>query len=292
MTSFFCLLFSLLLATFYQRRRPPGKERKQVMQIQSLFVYPIKSCGGVEMEELHLLPYGPKYDRTFVIVDDTGQFLSQRKHPKLCLIRTTVKGNVLLMNVPDADEFSFSLDRDEGIEREVVVWDDKCRGFDEGDAVAEALSTFLLKSCRLVRYAPQHPRLRHSSHFNVRLSISFADAYPLLVISQASLDDLNQRLSDSLPMDRFRPNIVVGGCCPFEEDAWDEIMTGIIRLKGANQCVRCATTLVDQTTGRLEKEPLRTLETFRRTPKGVVFGRNFVHLTEGILRRGDSICVV
>lgn len=262
------------------------------MHIQSLFIYPIKSCGGIEVEVLHLLSYGPKYDRTFVIVDDAGQFLSQRQHPKLCLIRIAIKGNSFLVNIPDAGEFSLSLERDEGIEREVIVWDDKCHGFDEGDAIAEALSSFLVKPCRLVRYTSQHPRLRHSSYLNTHVSISFADAYPFLIIAQASLDDLNQRLPDALPMSRFRPNIVVDGCNAFEEDIWEEVIVGTIRLKGANQCVRCATTLVDQETGKLGKEPLHTLETFRRTPKGVVFGRNFIHLAEGILRREDSIRVV
>ena len=158
--------------------------------------------------------------------------------------------------------------------------------------MAQAFSSFLAKPVRLVRFVPQNPRLRMSSHLGERVSISFADAYPLLIISEASLRDLNRRLPtrhEPLEMNRFRPNIVISHSLPYAEDEWQAISVNGVLLRGANQCVRCATTLVDQATGRTGKEPLRTLGKYRKTPKGVVFGRNFIHLGEGRIHRGDIV---
>lgn len=263
------------------------------MEIAQLFIYPIKSCGGIRVEELSLLPYGPRHDRQFVIVDETGQAITQREEPRLSLVGTTFwDTRFLVAYIPGTEGLLIRLKREEGNEREAVVWGDTCKGLDEGDEIAEAFSTFLSRSVRLVRYLPQNPRLRMSSHLGERVSISFADAYPLLVISEASLADLNRRLPERkwpLEMNRFRPNIVIGHTRPYEEDKWQAIAVNGVLLRGVNQCVRCATTLVDQATGKVGKEPLRTLGKYRKTPKGVVFGRNFIHLGEGTIRRGDVV---
>lgn len=263
------------------------------MEIASLFIYPIKSCGEIRVEELNLLPYGPQHDRQFVIVDAEGKAITQREEPRLSTVLPALGRDQLFVYLPGRSRgLVLPLEREVGEEREAVVWGDTCRGLDEGVEVAYEFSSFLGRECRLVRYVPENPRLRMSSHLGERISISFADAYPLLVISQASLADLNQRLPAGhrpLLMKRFRPNVVIGGVGPYEEDEWSTISVNGVRLQGANQCVRCATTLVDQATGESGKEPLRTLNQYRKTPKGVVFGRNFVHLDEGIIREHDIV---
>ncbi len=263
------------------------------MEISQLFIYPIKSCGGIGVEELNLLSYGPQYDRQFVIVDSDGKAITQREEPRLSLVKTTFwDTRFLVAYIPGTEGLLIRLKREDGEEREAVVWGDTCKGLDEGDEIAEAFSSFLGKSVRLVRYVPTNPRLRMSSHLSERVSISFADAYPLLVISEASLADLNRRLPERkwpLEMNRFRPNIVIGHSRPYEEDEWQAISVNGVLLRGANQCVRCATTLVDQTTGRVGKEPLRTLGKYRKTEKGVIFGRNFIHLGEGTIRKGSPV---
>ena len=267
--------------------------RRKILKISKLFIYPIKSCAGIEVEELRLLPYGSEYDRQFVIVDGDGKAITQREEPRLSLVRTTFwDTRFLVAHIPATEGLLIRLKREDGEEREAVVWGDTCKGLDEGDEIAEALSTFLGRAVRLVRYVPTNPRLRMSSYLGERVSISFADAYPLLIISEASLRDLNRRLPAKhlpLEMNRFRPNIVIGHARPYEEDKWQAISVNGVLLRGANQCVRCATTLVDQATGRTGKEPLRTLGKYRKTSKGVVFGRNFIHLGEGIIRRKDVV---
>jgi len=261
------------------------------MYVQSLFVYPIKSGAGIEVEALRLLPHGPQYDRIFVVVDEAGQPLTQIGHPQLCLISTAITAEAFVVRIPTVGEFSLPLERHEGSVRDVIVSGGTCQGLDEGDAIAEACSVFLAQPCRLVRYTPQYPHLHYSNYLQARVSISFAYACPVHIIAEASLDDLNQRLPEPLPMNRFRPNIVVSGCAPYAEDTWEAITVGTVRLQGTTQCIRCATTLVDQATGKLGKEPLRTLATYRQTPRGIVFGKNCILLTEGMVRRGDLLRV-
>jgi len=265
--------------------------------VQSLFLYPIKSCAGIQVDSLNLLSYGPQYDRQFVVVDEkTGEALTQREYPRLCLVRTSFQApfnrgpRQLNFQVPGVEPFRIPLEREVGEEREAVVWGDVCRGLDEGNVIAEAFSDFLGKRCRLVRYLPKNPRLRMSHTLGATVSISFADAYPILVVSSASLDDLNRRIGgEPLNMNRFRPNVVIGNTAPYAEDQWSAISVGDVLLRGANQCVRCVTTLVDQDTGKLGKEPLRMLKKYRRIPDGVIFARNFIILRHGIIRMGEVV---
>ncbi len=266
------------------------------MRIQSLFIYPVKSCAGIEVNEMPLVSYGPEHDREFMVVNRAGMFLTQREHPKLCLIRTSLNGNEMNMGIPNHGSFNFPLHRHKANrepERLVTVWKDKCRGIDMGNMVAEALSDFLGEQCYLVRYNTHRPRLRESSALRGgKIHVSFADGYPLLILSEASLTDLNQRLVKPVSMDRFRPNVVISGCMPYAEDQWKEVRIGSLHLRNIRECPRCPITLVDQKTGMTGKEPLRTLEKYRKTPEGkVAFGRYFMHATNGMLRTGDLIQV-
>lgn len=271
------------------------------MEIAALYIYPVKSCGGFEVEAMELLPHGPRFDREFMVVDAEGVFLSQRNVPQMCLIRVAIRNNFLILRNTGHQELWISLERKAGPERIVRVHADTCTAVDMGNAAARFFTSFLGQTCRLVRYTTDQPRIRHSSALDQEISVGFADGYPLLVVSEESLADLNQRLvalgESPVSMDRFRPNIVVRGCPPYAEDHWPEIRTSGIVLKGANCCIRCVIPATDQETGERGKEPNRTLATYRsiRDKEGnrvVIFGRNFVHLNTGTLHNGDLVEVI
>ena len=259
------------------------------MRIKSLFVYPVKSCKGFEVNELQLEQSGPKWDREFMVVDADGKFLSQRECPKLALISVIVRTASVLIVKPWSD-LLIPLENHASKPINVEVWGDRVEALDQGDVPSRFFSDFLERSCRLVRYCK--PRMRYSDFFSGSVQVSFADAYPLLIISQGSLDDLNRRLSRHISMDRFRPNIVVEGVKPYAEDDCGSLQINGVSLRGGPLCVRCVITTTDQDTAITGKEPLATLAKYRKREKGVVFGRNFAHLTIGSIRKGDVVSLL
>ena len=177
--------------------------------------------------------------------------------------------------------------------RTVTIHKDQCEAVDLGDTHARWFSTFLGRSCRLVRQNSKQPRLRTPSSVGHEIQVSFADGYPLLVTTVASLADLNRRIhergAEPVPMDRFRPNIVLDGCDAYDEDLWPRLRIGDVVLTAANKCVRCVVTTADQLTGKRGHEPLRTLATYRKgTDGGVEFGRNFIVTKPGMVNVGQS----
>lgn len=255
------------------------------IHVSGLFVYPVKSCRGISLERARVGERGILYDREWMIVDGHGQFLTQRVLPRLSLIEAALEPDALVLRAIGMPELRLQLEGLTGPECVVTVWKDDCRAYDEGPHVAGALSRFLGQPCRLVRMTAND--LRQATSGEAR--VGFSDGYPFLLISEASLIDLNSRLPEPLPMNRFRPNIVVDGCESYAEDSWKRIKIGSVRLDGMTQCTRCAITTTDQATAERGHEPLRTLATYRRTPDGVVFGRNFNHLDQGELCLGDKV---
>lgn len=270
-----------------------ARKEDPVAFISGLYIYPVKSCQGIQVSLVDLTLWGPWGDREFAIVGPDGAVFTQRTHPHMAEIRTSLSPDTLVMRVPGQGALSVSLRGPAGARRPLVVWDDRCEGGDMGDTVACALAAFLGEECRLLRYLPDSPRLRESTTLGRVVPVAFADCYPLLVISEASLADLNCRCPEQIPMDRFRPNIVVGGVEAYAEDAVAELVVGAVHLEGANQCTRCAVTTTDQRTGARGVEPLRTLATYRRNADGkVVFGRNFAVGSRGRLYLGDEVRLV
>ncbi|HEY4511414.1 MAG TPA: MOSC N-terminal beta barrel domain-containing protein [Candidatus Paceibacterota bacterium] len=276
------------------------------MYVEQLFEYPIKSCKGIEVAELDLTLTGPKYDRTLMIVDEGGNFLSQRTHPHLCLIETDIgddpgtnRGTAVWVEAPGMKRHVIPLSHAmcknyPGTEEvEVVIHGKQCMGIDLGNIHANWFSAFLGEPVRLIQQVDRLPRIRHSDALDRNIMVSFADGYPLLITATESLDDLNKRIQvaggQSVPMDRFRPNIVLSGGETYAEDTMNIIAIGNATLAGANKCVRCAITTTDQTSGKRDKEPLATLATYRKSGKGVEFGRNFVVTGPGKVRRGDKV---
>lgn len=259
--------------------------------VSRLFIYPVKSLGGFEVDRIELDELGPALDRRWMVLDGAGTFQTQRWRPRMALIATqlTDDGSVRLTapRMPD-----LIVPQGGGSRRDVVVWKDTCRAESCGAEPDQWLSTFLGGPCRIVFFPAQSRRpirLRATESLG---RVGFADAYPFLLISQASLDDLNARLALPLPVDRFRPNIVVSGTGAYAEDGWDVVTIGSARLVTTKRCVRCVLTTIDQRTAEVGKEPLRTLATYRRTPDGVVFGINAAHTARGTLAVGDVVVPV
>jgi uncharacterized protein YcbX len=263
-----------------------------MIQVSGLFIYPIKSCGGTGVERATLDAKGFVDDRRFMIVDDAGCFLTQRELPRLALIAPRTDADTLSLTAPGMTPVSISIVRGPG-NQTVTVWDDTCSAIDQGDAASAWLSAFLDTRCRLVRLADDTVRRIDPTYAtSPEDEVSFADAYPLLLIGEASLADLNGRLDTPLPMNRFRPNVVVSGSAPYAEDTWRSIEIGDVRAQVVKPCVRCVTTTVDQATGDRGKEPLRTLATYRKGPRGVMFGQNVIHTTAGTINVGDDLRVI
>ena len=248
-----------------------------MVQITALNIYPVKSCRGIALTQARITATGFAHDREWLVVKPEGRFLTQRERPRLALIETALAGNQLVLHKPRGVDLSLPLDLT-GPEAEVTIWNDRCAAFDAGDEAAAWVSEHLGHPARLVRFDQRRKRPSNTEWTQGREALNqFSDAYPWLLISQASLDDLNSRLEQPLPMNRFRPNIVVDGLPPFGEDEVVDFTAGDVTLRVTKPCDRCAITTTDQLTGeRTSDEPLRTLKEFRfnRALRGVTFGQN------------------
>ncbi len=232
-----------------------------------------------------------------MVVTPEGRFLTQREWPTLAVVQPVLGTDDLELRAPGRGEVRLPLRRARGETRRVRVWDDECEAWDEGPEAARLLSEHLGTSVRLVRMADAFVRAVESGS-DRSAQTGFADAFPLLVLSEASLEELNRRLAargaTPVPMGRFRPNVVLAGCPAFAEDEWKSIRVGPITLDLVKACVRCVTPTVDQASGSVPdpREPLATLATFRRRDGGVVFGQNAVHREPGWLSVGDLVTPV
>ena len=249
-------------------------------RIASLHVYPVKSCRGIDVDSALVTETGFEWDRRWMIVDANDRFITQRSHPKLATLSTAIVGGELWLSADGRETLIVPGDH-AGRRRPVVVWNDRPQGIDAGDEAAAWLSGVMGQPLRLVRIAPDVPRLADPHWVGPSpVPVSFADAYPMLLISRASLEELNRRLPDALPMNRFRPNVVIEGVAAHAEDAMTVFSFGKVALRGVKLCTRCATTTTDQQTGARhpDQEPLRTLKTYRndRALRGVTFGQNCV----------------
>lgn len=256
-------------------------------RVESLHVYPVKSCAGASVDEFVLTPHGPEHDRDFLVVNPDGRFLTQREHPRMALVTphldAVVEGK-LRLSAPGMDDVAIPVG--DGPLRDVVVWKWSGTGVDQGDEVAGWLSDFLGATVRLVRFPPGVRRDTSVGAGEVR----YADGYPILVTSTASLDALNASLDEPLPMDRFRPNIVVDGWqTPWTEDRMTGLTVGGAAIEIVKPCARCVITTIDQLTSEKGREPLRTLGRTRRTERGLIFGQNAVVRTPGTIRVDDPI---
>jgi uncharacterized protein YcbX len=249
--------------------------------VAALFVYPVKSCRGIGVSAARMTERGLAYDREWMIVDASGRFMSQRELPALALVRTALSDGALELSIGGGRPLAIAFDC-AGAARSVTVWRDSVSAIDQGDEAAVWLSANLGHDLRLVRFDPSVRRDCNSVYVgDSGAHTGFADAYPLLVLTEASLADLNARLISPLPVNRFRPNVVLSGCEPYDEDYFDEIAIGPIRMKLVKPCTRCQITTTDQETAERASEPLATLATYRMNVAldGVTFGVNAIPTT-------------
>ncbi len=258
----------------------------------SLHVYPLKSAGGFALPAVRVDETGLEHDRRWMIVDANGRFLTQRSHARMALVRTVLGDGFLRVTGPGTGPLELPLaPPDPDAPHEVVdVWDKERWAVSCGEEAATWASAYMGTACRIVRAVspPGRPRVNERG----TLHAGFADGYPALVLSTASLADLNARLFEPLPMNRFRPNVVVEGVAAYAEDGWESARVGDVTVRGRKSCFRCAITTTDQETGERGVEPLRTLATYRRDPGGeVAFGMNVGFGGAGTLRVGDEVRV-
>ena len=261
------------------------------LRLASLHVYPIKSCGGLSPADWDVDDFGLRYDRRWMVVTPQGDFITQREQPRLALVRPELSDGSLVLRAPGMTELALPL-VSAGRERmKVQVWDDITEGVPVSPEVAQWLSRFLGEPVQLV-WMPQDVIRQTDPAYALGHRVSFADGFGFLLIGEASLTELNRRLEKPLPMNRFRPNLVVSGSEPFAEDAWRELRLGALELTVVKPCARCVTTTTDQDTAERGVEPLKTLATFRRRNGQVMFGQNLVHRGTGRLAVGASVQVV
>ncbi|MDS1139798.1 MOSC N-terminal beta barrel domain-containing protein [Pusillimonas sp. SM2304] len=281
------------------------------ISLLSLHSYPVKSCAGISHTRARISQSGLLFDRQWVIVDGNGVFMTQRQYPKMALIQPAVQDGDLTLSAPGMPDIMvpWLTDTAEPAQVLVRIWAADTLGFDEGSAVAAWLSDFLALPCRLLRVHPeaerlaspervQDWRLKHydlAPDFPVRHRFGFADGFPFLIANQGSLDDLNQRLrakgQPPVPMNRFRPNIVLQGLEPYEEDYLACIKVGQLTLAIVKRCARCPIPNIDQATALSASEPGLTLAEYRQFPEGVLFGVNAVAAGAGVgasLQAGDQ----
>ncbi len=260
-----------------------------MLQVSELFIYPIKSLAGISVKSAEVTSRGFKYDRRWMLVDSQNRFLTQREHFQMALIKVEVQDNGLLVSheANGAIKIPFAYDADS--KHDVAIWDDTCMGVYVSDKLDKWFSITLGIPCRLVYMPDDSEREVDQRYAQPGMITSFADAYPFLLIGQASLDDLNNRLPEALPMDRFRPNIVFTGGDAFAEDVMNHIKIAGINFYGAKLCARCIMTTIDQQTGTKAKEPLKTLAKYRFKNNKILFGQNLVHDGDGVITVGDEL---
>ncbi len=263
----------------------------QPLFIQNLYLYPIKSLGGIAVQEALVEERGFKYDRRWMLVDPSGEFLTQRQHPQLALLQVSLGESELTVfsKVDPSREISFDLEMNSGKEMQVKVWGDEVAALQVAQTVSDWFSDFLGMDVELVVMPESSHRKLDPRYAVQEESVSFADGMPYVIIGQASLDELNGRLADPVGMDRFRPNLVFSGGDAYAEDQFKRLQIGEVDFQVVKPCARCVMITVDQEKGAKGKEPLATLATYRSQGSKVYFGQNAVSLTQGIVRVGDPI---
>lgn len=263
-----------------------------MLRVSELFIYPIKSLGGIAVSSAEVTDRGFHFDRRWMLVDADGEFMTQRSFPGMALLQAELETDHLLVTHKKSGNVLQIPFEPTAETRIVQVWSDRCRAQMVSNEANEWFSDMLGTSCTLV-YMPDTTKRRVDGRYAFNKEItSFSDAYPFLLIGQSSLDDLNNRLDEPLPINRFRPNIVFTGGQAFEEDTWGHFAINNIHFYGVKLCARCVITTINQAEGTGGKEPLKTLAAYRTFRKKIYFGQNLLHNGQGTLRIGDEIEII
>ncbi|GEO08923.1 MOSC domain-containing protein [Segetibacter aerophilus] len=259
--------------------------------LQDIYIYPIKSLGGISLTQAEVLPTGLQYDRRWMLTDEKGNFLSQRAFAEMAMLQVSITSDGLLVSHKKRklQPLTLPFDKHTGKEVTVKIWDDVCTALEVGMDANRWFSEALGMTARLV-YMPDTTRRLVDNHYASNNEIvSFADAYPLLMIGQSSLDDLNKRLEIPVLMNRFRPNLVFCGAQPYAEDLFKEFRVGEVAFAAVKPCARCVLTTVNQEDGVKGQEPLKTLASFRTFNNKILFGQNLLPRNLGLIKTGDNV---
>jgi uncharacterized protein YcbX len=260
--------------------------------LSQLFVYPVKSLGGISVSEWPVDGNGLRFDRKWMIVDSAGKFLSQRRLPKMALIRTCIDGDRLILSTAARDNLVLELYPRGGDDMAVEIWHDRCVARSVSPAADAWLSDVLQTDCRLVYHPNDRQRLVDQNYALPNDHTAFSDGFPFLILSDGSLKALNQALDIPVSISRFRPNIVLTGCDAYAEDYWRSIQINSIKFRLPKPCSRCSIPAIDPDTGEVGKEPLTTLSRLRKWGNNIYFGQNALHDNQGTLKIGDSVTVL
>ncbi len=265
--------------------------------LSEIWLYPVKSFGGIRVDRWRVDEFGLHMDRRWMVVDSEGHFMTQREYPQMALIRPTLctgaEGISLALQHPDHGVFEVPSAALDHPRVKVKVWSDRVQASPIGKEVDHWISEAIGVSSRLVWFPDDVMRQVDTRYGQKGDRTAFSDGFPLLLIGQGSLDDLNRRLPQPVPMCRFRPNLVVNGAGPFAEDSWRQIRIGEVSMRVVKPCSRCIITTVDPETGKYTgKEPLRTLASYRRRGNRVYFGQNLIHQVGGELEVGREVKVI
>ncbi|HSL87945.1 MAG TPA: MOSC N-terminal beta barrel domain-containing protein [Ignavibacteriaceae bacterium] len=265
------------------------------LTLSEINIFPVKSLGGISLQSSVVEERGLQYDRRWLLVDDKGVFITQRDFPQMALMELSLSENNLSVKYKSdsslpAISIPLKFFSDERID--VIIWDDKCKAVPVNKEYDDWFSETLKMKCRLVKMPDDERRIVEKKFISEDKIVSFADAYPFLIIGQSSLNDLNSKMIVKLPMNRFRTNFVISGGKPFEEDKWKNFNIGDVKFKAVKPCARCVITTTDQETAVRSEEPLRTLATYRNFKNKVLFGMNLIAFSNGTVKVGDSITLI
>lgn len=265
------------------------------MRVASLHIHPLKSCAALDVDVLDVEPRGPVGDRRWMVIDASNRFVTARAEARMVLVRALPQDDGLSMTAPGCAPLAVAAPRN-GPRVQVRVWDDHVDAALADDSAHAWLSEFLGRPVRLVHMDSRSHRAVDPAFGTAGDEVSFADGYPLLVISRAALDGLNERLERPIGMARFRPNVVIEDCAPHAEDGWRRVRIGAVEFDAVKRCARCVFTTIDPVTAVRDArgEPLRTLRSYRDAGNGkdVLFGMNLIARDTGTLRRGDRVEVL
>lgn len=261
------------------------------LYLQNIYIYPIKSLGGISLSESQVVETGLEHDRRWMLTDKKGNFLSQRTFAQMALLQVTVESGGLLIDHKKRllEPLFIPFGESTGRQIQVTIWDDVCTALEVGKEANEWFSDALGIKVQLVYMPATTRRLVDRNYASDNEIVSFADSYPLLMIGQTSLDDLNQRLQTPVHMNRFRPNLVFAGGAAFCEDLFTKFQIGDVTFEAVKRCSRCVLTTIDQEDGAKGQEPLKTLATYRTIKNKILFGQNLVQNNLGKIRVGNEL---
>lgn len=260
-----------------------------IYTLSDIIIYPVKSLAGIHLNQCQVTKTGFQYDRKWMLIDNQGQFLSQRRLPKMALIKTALTANQLILSAPNQQDLILALTPADGEVIASTIWHDQCRARSISLDADRWFSDFLQTDCRLVYLPDEIIRPVDARYADVSDQVAFADGFPFLLISENSLHSLNQAMHAVFAMNRFRPNLVIANCPSYAEDSWREIRIGTIDFRLPKPCSRCAVPTIDPDTAQTGKEPLTTLNRLRKWQNKVYFGQNAIHNQCGTLTVGDSV---